>query len=128
MNDTSALPDLHVLAPGLRLNVIPEVDIRKEENGPVDGNRIHNRDSIAGCAKNIAFRFHLNGGIDIAHNDVIGIAPFESADTLHGTAIDQAATSLDVGQHNGTLRIQHFGCFSHEFYATECNYIAFELL
>src|SRR5581483_9956234 len=91
MHDAGPLPDLHVLATGLRLDVVAEVDIRKKKNGILGGYGVYNRDGVARRAKDVAFRLHFDRGIDVADNDVIGMAAPEGPHAFDGATIDEAA-------------------------------------
>ena len=42
MHDAGALPDLHILAACLRLDVIAQIDVRQEQNRLGGGDRLHN--------------------------------------------------------------------------------------
>ncbi len=74
MHDAGALPDFHVLAAGLRLDVIAEVDVGQEQNRLFGGNRVHHGHGVARGAKDVAFGLHLYRGVDVADDDVIGVA------------------------------------------------------
>src|SRR5690348_3813627 len=96
MHDASALPDLHVLPAGLFLDEIAEIDIGQKEDRLFRRNGIYDRGGIARCAKNVAFRLHLDGSVDIAHDDMVGMPAAEGANGLGRATVDQAATCIKI--------------------------------
>ncbi len=60
VNDAGALPDPHVLAAGLPLHIVAEVEIGQEQNRLVRGYGIHHLDGITRRADEVAFGFYVN--------------------------------------------------------------------
>ena len=127
MYDAGALPDLHVLAPGLLLHVIAQIAVRQEQHRLIRGNGVDDPHGIARRAENVALRLHLDGGIDVADDGVLRMEPAELADGLHRATIDEAATGLAIGHYDDSSRVQHLGGFGHEPDAAEGDDIAREV-
>ena len=127
MHDAGALPDLHVLAPGLLLHVVAQIAVRQEEHGLFRRNRIDDLHGIARGAKNVALRLHLDRRIDVADDHVLGMLAAELAHRFDRAALHQAATGLAIGHHDGAGRVQHLGGFRHEPDAAEGDHVAREI-
>src|SRR5207248_6586665 len=114
MHDAGALPDFHVGAASLLFNIVAEVQIRQKEYRPVGRDRVYHLDGIARGAEYVAFRFHLDRGIDVTDDDVIGVLAAEVANRFHRTAFLQTATGLPVRHDHDAIWVQHLGRFGHE--------------
>ena len=60
VHDAGALPDLHVLATGFALHKVAQIDVGKEQNWLLGGDRVHHLNGIARRAQNVAFGLHLD--------------------------------------------------------------------
>ena len=100
MDDTRALPDLHVGPAGLLLDVIAEIAVGQEQNGLVRRNGVDHLHGVARGAQNIALRLHFHRGVDVADDHVIRIAAAVFTDRLYRASLDQAATGGFVGDHH----------------------------
>ena len=127
VHDASALPDLHVLAPGLLLHVIAQIQIRQEHHRPLRRNRIHDLHRIARSAQNVALGFHFDRRIDVGNHRVIRIRALPGPQILHRTAIHQAAPGVLIRHHHDALRIQHLGRLRHEPDAAKRDHVAREI-
>jgi hypothetical protein len=59
VDDAGALPDLHVLAAGLALDVVAQVDVRQEQDGFSAGIEFTTCHGVARGADDVAFGLHL---------------------------------------------------------------------
>src|SRR2546425_13063020 len=124
MHHAGALPDLHVLAAGLLLDVIPQVLIGQEQNRLVFWDGIDHLDRVARGAENITLGLHLDRRVDVADNHMVRMHPAVGAYGLHRTAFHQAATRLAVRHDYNAVRIEDLGRFGHEPYAAESDDVA----
>ena len=92
MHHAGALPDSHVLAAGLLLDVVAQVDIGQEEDGFFRGDGVDDLHGVAGGAEDVAFGFDLDRRVDVADYYVVGVVLTEGPDLIGGAAIDQAAS------------------------------------
>src|ERR1700722_2765285 len=122
-----ALPDLHVLAPGLLLDLIAEIPVWEEKNRLAGRDRIHDFYGVAGGAEDIRLGFHIDRGVDVAYDDVAGIAALEFADGLDRAAFNQTAAGIFIGHDHDARRIEDLRCFRHKPDATKGDDIAFGL-
>ena len=100
MDDAGALPDLHVLAAGLLLHIVAQIDVGQKQNRLLGRNRIHHRHRVARRTKNVAFRLYFDRCVDVADDDVIGMLAFECTNLFDRTTIDQAAARFAIGNHD----------------------------
>ena len=83
---------------------------------------------IARRTKNIALRFHLHRGVDIADDHVVGMQLLKSAHLIHGAALYQAAAGFCVWNHHDPLWIQYLSSLRHKPHTAKGYYVPRKLL
>src|SRR5262249_24398521 len=127
VNDAGPLPDFHVFPPSLALHIGAQIAVRQEENRLFGRNGVDDLNRVPRGAEDIAFRLHLDGGVDVTHNHVAWVSPPDRPYWLNGTGVHQAACGLAVGYDDNAVRVQNLGRLRHEPYAAKSNHAAFEV-
>ena len=71
--------------------------------------------------------FTATSGVDVADDDVAGIAPLEFADRLDRAAFNQTAAGVFIRHDHDSRRIQDLRCFRHKPDTAKGDDIAFSL-
>ncbi len=127
VNNAGALPDLHVLAPGLLADVVPQIAVGQKQHRSVRRNRIDDLHRVARRAKNVALRLHFDRRIDVADHHILRVFEPELAYRFHRTALHQAAARVPIRYHHNAARVQYLRGLRHEPDAAKRNHIAFEV-
>ena len=74
---------------------------------------------VAAGDAHVAVRFHVGGGVDVAHEGVVGVLFAESLDFGAGNGVGEAATRKRARNQNILGRIQNLGGFAHKAHGRE---------
>jgi hypothetical protein len=92
----------------------------------VGGDGVDDLNGVRGGADDVAFGFDLDGGVDIADDDVVRVLAFEGAEHFDRAAVDEGAAGIAVRDDDGAGGIEGLGGFGHEPDAAEGDDFAVE--